>query len=135
MTGPGLERDLRQALDLGQVAGGRHQHELVGADLGERGEGGPHRLGSTLVGSPIVLVAPAAAASATVSITPGWAMRPIVPTVAKPACSAGAAQAGMTVGSTSRTWLGSPMPILISAQLLGVEVESSIVIVIDCITR
>lgn len=50
----------------------------------------------TSVNNPIRLVAPAAAVRATVSITPGKAMRPTVPKVENPAFSALTAQSGNT---------------------------------------
>lgn len=67
----------------------------------------------TLLSSPMVEVAPAAAASATVSMTPGYAIRPMLPSVANPACSDLTAHSGMISGLTSRTWLGSPIPVFI----------------------
>lgn len=72
------------------------------------GHGGPS---STLLNSPIRLVAPAATASATVSAAPGYAIRPTVPSVEKPASSALAAHGPMIRGSTLRTWFGIPIPI------------------------
>lgn len=54
----------------------------------------------TLLSGPIVEVAPAAAAIATVPMTPGYVMRPTVPSEANPAFSVAAAHPGMTFGCT-----------------------------------
>jgi hypothetical protein len=53
--------------------------------------------------SPMVLAAPAAAASATVSITPGYVIRPTVPRLENPATSAFTAQSEMTADRRLRT--------------------------------
>jgi hypothetical protein len=42
-------------------------------------------------------------------------MRPTVPSVENPDCSACEAQPGITHARTLRTWFGSPMPIFVRA--------------------
>src|SRR5699024_9005444 len=69
-------------------------------------------LRSTVLIRPMEVVAPAAAANATVSMTPGYASRPLVPTVENPSSSARRAHSGITGARTLRIWLGSPIPIL-----------------------